>query len=65
MEDMGSYVSIDKICLEMGEDIIEMLPAVHALTGCDTTRKIETKRKALQVVKSLQYLTLNHLVLVN
>ena len=58
MEDMGMYVPIHTICLEMGDDLVEMLPAAHTLTGCDTTSKIGTKKKALTVLKSLQHFEL-------
>ena len=35
----------------MGNDLIRCLPALHALTGCDTTSKIETKLAALNAVR--------------
>ena len=50
MEDMGTYVPIHSICAELGDDMVEMLPAVHTLTGCDTTSKVGTKKKALNVM---------------
>jgi len=39
------------ICSALGNDLINCLPAVHALTGCDTTSKIATKSAALNVVQ--------------
>ena len=35
----------------LGQDHIRILPAVHALTGCDTTSKISTKNKAFKTSK--------------
>ena len=34
---------LHEICSALGNDLIKCLPAVHALTGCDTTSKIATK----------------------
>ena len=39
------------ICSALGNDLIKCLPAVHALTGCDTTSKIATKSAALNAVQ--------------
>ena len=39
------------ICSALGNDLIECLPAIHALTGCDTTSKIATKSAALNAVQ--------------
>ena len=41
------------ICSALGNDLIKCLPAVHALTGCDTTSKIATKSAALNAVQKL------------
>jgi len=41
------------ICSELENDLIKCLPAVHALTGCDTTSKIATKSAALNAVQKL------------
>ena len=32
----------------MEPDLIEILPAIHGLTGCGTTSKVGTKRKAIK-----------------
>ena len=48
---MPSHDLVEK----MSADIIEILPAVHALTGCDTTSKIGTKAAALKTVNSCGY----------
>ena len=39
------------ICSALGNDLIKCLPAVHTLTGCDTTSKIATKSAALNAVQ--------------
>ena len=39
------------ICSALGNDLTKCLPAVHALTGCDTTSKIATKSAALNTVQ--------------
>ena len=53
---MGVFVALHVIFDELGEDLVEMLPAVHSLTGCDTTSKIGTKSKALAVMKKCMQL---------
>ena len=58
IEEMGVFVALHVICDELGEDLVEMLPAVHSLTGCDTTSKIGTKSKALAVMKTCMHLEL-------
>ena len=40
---------------KISNDIIEILPAVHALTGCDTTSKIGTKEAALKTANVCGY----------
>ena len=40
--------------------MIDMLPAVHTLTGCDTTSKVGTKKKALSLLKSGKYTELKN-----
>ena len=35
--DHNKYVDIDKVVDYLGEEIATKLPAIHALTGCDTT----------------------------
>ena len=46
------------ICKALGDDLTKCLPALHALTGCDTTSKISTKLAALNVVRKEDNLTL-------
>ena len=46
-----SILSLKKICLSLGEELIKCLPALHALTGCDTTSKIATKLAALNAIR--------------
>ena len=46
-----SILPLRKICLTLGEELIKCLPALHALTGCDTTSKIATKFAALNAIR--------------
>jgi hypothetical protein len=46
-----SILPLTKICLTLGEELIKCLPALHALTGCDTTSKIATKLAALNAIR--------------
>ena len=61
IEEMGVFVELHVIFYELGEDLVEMLPAVHSLTGCDTTSKIGTKSKARAVMKTCMHLELKRL----
>ena len=38
IEEMGVFVALHVIFHELGEDLVEMLPAVYSLTGCDTVQ---------------------------
>ena len=38
--DHEKYVDIDKVIDYLGKEIATKLPAIHALTGCDTTSSI-------------------------
>ncbi|CAM4618558.1 unnamed protein product [Leuciscus chuanchicus] len=38
------------ICIALGDELTQCLPALHALTGCDTTSKTSTKLAALNTV---------------
>ena len=46
-----SILPLKKICLTLGDELIKCLPALHALTGCDTTSKIATKLAALNAIR--------------
>ena len=41
-------VTVHDIVNDIDSDVADVLPAVHALTGCDTTSKIGTKAAALK-----------------
>ena len=41
-------VPVHDIVNDIDSDVVDVLPAVHALTGCDTTSKIGTKAAALK-----------------
>ena len=47
---------IHEISKNLDNTIIDILPQVHAMTGCDTTSKIETKRSVLQVATTVNHL---------
>ena len=42
-------VPIHELFRVTGKNLVDILPAVHALTGCDSTSKFGTKSKAMQV----------------
>ena len=44
-------LSIPKIAETLESDVISVLPAVHALSGCDSTSKFGSKKTALKVVE--------------
>ncbi len=46
-----SILQLHDICIALGNELIKCLPALHALTGCDTTSKISTKLAALNAVR--------------
>ena len=52
IENMGSYTPLHDVCANLPPETVEMLPAVHCLTGCDTTSKVGTKKKALALMKT-------------
>ena len=39
--------------VDVDVDVIEIFPAVHALTGCETSCKIRTKAAALKTAEEL------------
>ncbi len=53
-----SILPLHDICSALANDLITCLPAVHALTGCDTTSKIATKYAALNAVNKTENLPL-------
>ena len=46
-----SILPLHDICIALGDELTKCLPALHALTGCDTTSKISTKLAALNAVR--------------
>ena len=46
-----SILPLHDICTTLGDELTKCLPALHALTGCDTTSKISTKLAALNAVQ--------------
>lgn len=50
------YLPIHDICEVLDNQVIETLPAIHSLSGCDTTSKVGTKHAALIRAKGYSYL---------
>lgn len=50
------YIPVHKICNVLQKSIVETLPAVHALSGCDTTSKVGSKHSAFALAKDYSYL---------
>ena len=44
------HESVEKL-----HNIVELLPAMHCLSGCDTTSKMGTKYRAFQIVSKPEY----------
>ena len=47
-----SILPLHDICLALGNELVMCLPALHALTGCDTTSKISTKLAAMKAIRN-------------
>ena len=47
----GRAVPIHNLVVEMSSIWVSVLPAVHTLTGCDTTSKVSTKHAAFKVAE--------------
>ena len=48
-----SILPLHETCTTLSTDLLKCLPALHTLTGCDTTSKISTKLSALNTVCKL------------
>lgn len=46
-----SILPLHNICIALGDKLTKYLPALHALTGCDTTSKISTKLAAVSAIR--------------
>ena len=46
-----SSVPVHNLVRLMKSDVVHVLPAVHALSGCDTTNKVGTTKSALQAAE--------------
>ena len=53
--DSTRYIPLHTLAEKIGHDMCQVLPALHTLTGCDTTSKVGTKAAALKA-KPLVYL---------
>ena len=49
------YIAIHDIVKAIPQELSDVLPAVHSLTGCDTTSKISTKYTAIKAVNKDNY----------
>ena len=49
------YVAVHDIVKSIPQELSDILPAVHSLTGCDTTSKIYTKYNAIKTVTKDYY----------
>ena len=47
---MKRYVTVHDIIKSIPQELPDILPDVHSLTGCDTTSKISTKYNAIKTV---------------
>jgi len=47
-----SILPLHDICTALGDKLTRCLPALHALTGCDTTSKISTKLAVLKATRN-------------
>ena len=47
-----STLPLHEICAALGDELTRCLPALHALTGCDTTSKVSTKLAALKAIRN-------------
>ena len=50
------YVPLHELSEALDKQVIETLPAIHSLTGCDTTSKFGTKHSALTQAKDCAYI---------
>ena len=46
-----SILPLHDICTALDDDLVKCLPALHALTGCDSTSKVSTKLSALNIIR--------------
>ena len=53
--DSINVTPVHTIVNNMDNSIVDILPAVHALTGCDTTSKVSTKFAAFQATMKYGY----------
>ena len=46
-----SILPLHDICTALDDDLVKCRPALHALTGCDSTSKVSTKLSALNIIR--------------
>lgn len=55
MHHAGNVTPLHESVANLPEEVIRILPAIHALTGCDTTSKIGTKLQAFKAAQNPEY----------
>ena len=55
---MGNYTPVHEAFSQLTKEMVNMLPAIHAITGYDTTSKVGTKKKAIINMKNGKHLGL-------
>ena len=60
MYDKNKYADMGVICHFLGSDICEYLPALHTLTGCDTTSNLFNVGKATVFHKTRENQTISN-----
>ena len=53
--DSATAVPVHSLVYHMNAAVVDILPPVHALTGCDTTSKVGTKSATLKTVNECDY----------
>ena len=57
---LGNITPVHPAVDNLPDTVVEILPAIHALSGCDTTSKIGTKLQAFKAANKPEYVDLNH-----
>ena len=56
VEHNGNFSSVRQSADSIPADVIRLLPAIHALTGCDVTSKVGSKKNAFNVAHQTKIL---------
>ena len=55
MHTSGDVAALHESVESMADEVIQILPAIHALSGCDTTSKIGIKLQAYRAAQKDEY----------